>query len=47
MDLREALCSITSFILQNQYSSIKEITFIPLTSFRRVQVHPVEGLEDM
>lgn len=42
MDLREALCSITTFVLQNQHSSIKEITFIPLTGFRRMQIHPVE-----
>lgn len=33
MDLKEALCSTSTLVLQNQYSSIKEITFIPLTRF--------------
>jgi len=33
MGLREALCSIITFVLQNQNSSIKEITCIQLTGF--------------
>lgn len=35
MDLKETLCSTTTLVLQNQYSSIKEITFIPLTGFQK------------